>query len=291
MSRISYVNGFYQRHDDAFVHVEDRGYQFADGVYEVCAVLGGHVLDFEGHWARLLRSLDGLNIPLRVEKRPFAVILDQVIRRNRLKDGIVYFQMTRGVASRDHAIGHSPIPTLVVTAKRLDFKEKAYLARYGVGAVSTPDMRWSRCDIKSISLLPNTLVKEVARRRRAYEAWMVGEDDVVHEGSSTNIWIVDSAGVLRTHPLSDQILGGITRDSLCHLAKGLGYEVEERAFTLEEARSAREAFISSSTNFVMPVVELDGQSIGNGQPGDVTLTLCAAYWEYVQQQTGINYWS
>lgn len=289
MPRISYVNGYYQRHEDALVHVEDRGYQFADGVYEVCAVLGGKLLDFDGHWDRLLRSLDGLDIDLPMSKAAFAIVLKQMIAKNRLKDGIVYYQITRGVASRDHAIAHRPRPSLVITVKQADFRAKIALARHGVGVISTPDMRWARCDIKSVSLLPNILVKEVARRHQAYEAWMV-RDDVVTEGSSTNTWIIDAQGVLRTHPLGPQILGGITRDTLCRLAQDLGLRFEERAFTLDEAKAAKEAFLSSSTNFVMPVTEIDGVQIGSGLPGDITLQLCQAYWDYVEGQTGVNYW-
>lgn len=289
MPRISYVNGSYQRHENAHVHIEDRGYQFADGVYEVCAVLGGTLHDFEGHWDRLIRSLTDLDIDLPMSKAAFTVVLKQMIAKNRLKDGIVYYQVTRGVAPRDHAIAFSPRPSLVVTAKRADFMGKAALARHGVRAITTPDMRWARCDIKSVSLLPNVLVKEVARRHQAYEAWMV-RDSVVSEGSSTNTWIVDEKGVLRTHPLSQQILGGITRDTLCRLAKDLGLKFEERAFTLDEAKAAQEAFISSSSNFVMPVTELDGIQIGSGLPGDITLQLSKAYWDYVEGQTGVNYW-
>ncbi|MGD8325721.1 MAG: D-amino-acid transaminase [Sphingomonadales bacterium] len=289
MPRVSYVNGFYQRHENALVHVEDRGYQFADGVYEVCAVLGGILHDFEGHWDRLIRSLNDLDIDLPMSKAAFSVVLKQMIAKNRLKDGIVYYQITRGVAPRDHALAFRPRPSLVVTAKRLDFKDKAMLARHGVAVITTPDMRWARCDIKSVSLLPNILVKEVARRSQAFEAWMV-RDGIVTEGSSTNSWIVDEHGVLRTHPLGPQVLGGITRQTLCRLAPELGLAFEERAFTVEEAKAAREAFLSSSSSFVMPVTEIDGVQIGSGLPGDITLKLSAAYWDYVEGQTGVNYW-
>jgi len=289
MPRVSYVNGYYQRHEDALVHVEDRGYQFADGVYEVCAVLGGVLHDLDGHWDRLLRSLNNLDIDLPMSKAAFTVVLKQMIAKNRLKEGIVYYQITRGVASRDHALGFRPRPSLVVTAKRVGFKDKVMLARHGVGVIMAPDMRWARCDIKSVALLPNILVKEVARRRQAFEAWMV-RGGVVTEGSLSNSWIVDEHGVLRTHPLGSQILGGITRQTLCRLAQDLGLSFEERAFTVEEAKSAREAFLSSSSSFVMPVTEIDGVQIGSGLPGEITAQLSAAYWDYVEGQTGVNHW-
>lgn len=288
MPRIAYVNGFYVRHDMAFVHVEDRGYQFADGVYEVCAVVGGKILDYDGHWARFERSLDALSIPVPLSQAAFRTVIAQMIARNHLRDGIIYWQATRGVAARDHAITSTPRPALVVTARRLNFKAKADLARKGVAVISTRDERWGRCDIKSVSLLGNVLAKEKARQAGAYEAWMV-KGEKVSEGGSTNTWIVDKDGVLRTHPLNHAILGGITRDTVLKLARDLGVKVEERAFSLAEAHEAREAFITSSTNFVMPVTSIDDRPIANGAPGLLTSKLVDAYWRYVEAQTGAKY--
>ncbi|MFZ5609989.1 MAG: D-amino-acid transaminase [Pseudomonadota bacterium] len=290
MPRIAYVDGRYLPHDRAGVHIEDRGYQFADGVYEVCAVLGGKVLDFAPHMARLRRSLNALAIPCPVSPAAMAVIVAQVLRRNHLREGIVYIQVTRGVAPRDHGAGGRLTPVLVMTARRLDFKARAERARKGVAVTAVADERWARCAIKSVSLLPNVLAKRAAGQAGGYEAWMVNQAGMVTEGASSNCWIVGKDGVLRTHPLTPAILEGITRQTVARLAAALGLVLEERAFTLAEAREAGEAFITSSTNFVMPVVAIDGVTLGSGRPGPVSLALAKGYWRHVAAQTGIDYW-
>jgi D-alanine transaminase len=276
MSRVAYVNGRYVPHAEASVHIEDRGYQFADGVYEVIAILGGKFLDEEGHHQRLERSLRELRIAPPMNRRALSHVLRETVRRNRIASGIVYIQITRGVSRRDHPFPAGVPASLVVTARRIKGPSSAAVEQ-GIGVVTLPDIRWRRRDIKSISLLPNVLAKQAARENQAYEAWLVGEDGRVHEGSSTNAWIVTRAGVLVTHPAGPEILNGITRLGVLAAARKQGIKIEERPFTVDEAKAAREAFISSTTSHVLPVVSIDGQPVGNGHPGEVTRALLAGY--------------
>ena len=277
MSRIAYVNGRYLPHCDGMVHIEDRGYQFADGVYEVTAVRNGRMVDSEMHLERLERSLSELRIPMPMSARAVLAVMEETARRNRVRDGIVYTQVSRGVARRDHAFPKGIKPSVVMTAKSMDFDSLARKAGEGIKVVSLPDIRWGRCDIKSISLLPNCMAKQEAKDRGAFEAWMVDEDGYVTEGSSTNAWIVDAEGRIVTREVSPNILNGITRRALLQLAADAGTEIVERRFTLDEAKSAREAFLTSTTSFVMPVVEIDGQPVGNGVPGILTERLRQSY--------------
>lgn len=280
MSRIAYVNGRYLRHAEAAVHIEDRGYQFADGVYEVCGVRGGLLMDERLHLERLERSLGELHIALPVPLSALCFILRQVIRQNRILDGMVYCQITRGVAPRDHPFPPASVsPALVVTAKRLNMARVAASVEKGVAVVTMPDLRWARRDIKSISLLPNILAKQAAREAGAYEAWLVDGEGYVTEGSSTNAWIVDKEGRLVTRPAGSEILNGVTRKVLLAAARREGIEVVERAFTPDEAKSAREAFISASSAILIPVTRIDGQPIGNGAPGSLSLRLREAYMD------------
>lgn len=276
MSRVAYVNGQYVPHAEAGVHIEDRGYQFADGVYEVIALIGGKFLDEEGHHQRLERSLRELRIAQPMDRRALSHVLRETVRQNRLTSGIVYIQITRGVARRDHPFPADVPPSLVVTARRIKGPSAAAVEQ-GIAVITAPDIRWQRRDIKSISLLPNILAKQAARESKAYEAWLVGEDGVVHEGSSTNAWIVTREGVLVTHPAGNEILNGITRLGVLAAAKKQGLKVEERPFTVAEAKAAKEAFISSTTSHVLAVVSIDGQPVGNGHPGEATRALLTGY--------------
>ena len=276
MSRVAYVNGRYVPHAEAAVHIEDRGYQFADGVYEVIALLGGNFLDEEGHHQRLERSLRELRIDPPMHRRAWSHVLRETVRQNRIVSGIVYIQITRGVARRDHPFPAEIAPSLVVTARRIKGPSPQSVEQ-GIAVITQPDIRWLRRDIKSISLLPNVLAKQAARESKAYEAWLVGEDGLVHEGSSTNAWIVTKAGVLVTHPAGNEILNGITRLGVLAAAKKHGIAVEERPFTVAEAKAAKEAFITSTTSHVLPVVSIDGQPVGNGHPGEATRALLAGY--------------
>ena len=278
MSRIAYVDGRYRPHAEAGVHIEDRGFQFADGVYEYFAVFGGRLADAEGHFERLWRSLSELRIDPPMSEAALLIVLHETIRRNRFKDGAVYLQITRGVAPRDHPIPNpAPSPTVVVTAKPVDYAEAEAKARNGIKVLTQPDNRWGRCDIKTVGLLPNALAKTAAREAGAYEAWLVDELGFVTEGASTNAWIVDADGVLRTRDTNANILRGVTRKTLLTLASEAGIEVSQRPFTVAEARAAKEAFITAASTFVMPVVAVDGAVIGNGQPGPVSERLRALY--------------
>jgi len=266
MSRIAYVNGQYIEHRRAAVHIDDRGYQFADGIYEVVAIVGGRLIDAELHWQRLERSLREMKISVQMSRAALSHIIAEVIRRNRVTDGIVYLQITRGVAPRDHVFPKKVRPAVVVTVKRTKPVDPKLVAR-GVDVISLPDIRWGRCDIKSLSLLPNVMAKQAAKEQGAYEAWLVDEDGDVTEGSSTNAWIVSAKGGLVTRKAGPEILNGVTRLAVLALARAEKMKIEERSFSLKEALKAKEAFITSTTNFVMPVVRIDGKTIGGGKPG------------------------
>jgi D-alanine transaminase len=279
MPRIAYVNGRYTRHAEAGVHVEDRGYQFADGVYEVCLAVNGVFWDEEGHLARLDRSLDALSIDKPMSGRALRQVMSVVLRKNRLKDALLYMQVTRGVAPRNHPFPEKATePSLVITAKRFDFEKSEGLAKKGVSVVTVPDIRWGRVDIKSVSLLPNVLAKETARQAGAQEAWLVKSDEIT-EGASSNAWIVTKEGEIVTHPLGNQILGGITRQGVMECAAALQMKVVERAFTVKEALAASEAFLTSATTLVTPIIRIDGIDVGDGKPGKVAKRLRDAYIE------------
>jgi D-alanine transaminase len=283
LSRIAYVNGRYIPRVDAVVHIEDRGYQFSDGVYEVCEVRGGRLIDERRHMARLERSLDELRIKQPMSPAALGVIMRECVRRNRVRDGIIYLQITRGVARRDHGFPPPDTrPSVVVTARSIDVAGNERSAAEGVAVVTVPDNRWERVDIKSISLLPNVLAKEAARERRAKEAWFVDRDGHVTEGSSSNAWIVTMAGKVVTRPADNGILRGITRSVLIEVIKAQGLELEERPFTVEEAYSAREAFLTSASQIVMPVVRIDERSVGNGVPGSIATALRAEFHRHAE---------
>jgi D-alanine transaminase len=280
VSRFAYVDGRWTRHADARVHVEDRGFQFADGVYEVWAVFGGRLADAEGHFARLERSLGELRIRPPMGRAALAHVLAEAVRRNRVRDGLVYLQVTRGAARRDHVFpAASTRPTLVVTARALDLGAAERKAKHGVAVITTPETRWARCDIKSVALLPNVLAKQAAREAGAYEAWFVDAEGLVTEGGSTNAWIVDADGVLRTRDTGANILRGVTRAGVLRLAPELQLRVEERPFSVAEAHAAREAFITAASTLVMPVMRIDGEPVGDGRPGPVAEALRRLYLE------------
>lgn len=274
MSRIAYVNGRYVPHQSAAVHIEDRGYQFADAVYEVCEVRGGKMVDMPRHFARLERSLSELRIRLPMPLPALTMILREVVRRNRVSYGIVYLQIGRGVARRDHAFPPDHVsPSLVVTAKNLNFARNQAMAAKGIAVISQPDERWARVDIKSTSLLPNVLARQAAREQGAYEAWLVDAQGCVTEGAASNAWIVTQDGSIITRSVDGSILSGITRSVVMEVASALQLRVEERAFTLDEARAASEAFVTAASQIVMPVVKIDGQAVGEGVPGPVAKRL------------------
>jgi D-alanine transaminase len=283
MPRIAYVNGRYVRHADASVHIEDRGFQFADGVYEVCEVARGYIIDMPGHLDRLARSLRELQMAWPMHRSTLEIVMAEVVRRNGVKHGLVYLQITRGVAGRDFLFPANTRPTLVVTAKKIDPAVNARKAESGIKVITVPENRWDRVDIKTVGLLPNVLAKEKAKAAGAQEAWFVDADGNVKEGGSSNAWIVTRDGVLVTRPADHGILRGITRTTLFEVAAKLGLRIEERGFSVEEARNAREAFISSATTIAMPVVAIDGVPIANGHPGSVVLSLREAFFDVAKK--------
>lgn len=278
MSRIAYVNGRYGPKSDAAVHVEDRGYQFADAVYEVWGVAGGHLMDYEGHMARLERSLDALRIARPMSRQALTQVLRETVRRNRVRDGLVYLQISRGTAPRDHAFPRPDTPpSVVVTAKSVDRAKQDALAARGIAVVTRPDIRWGRCDIKTVGLLPNILAKQEALDAGANDAWLVDDLGIVTEGTSANAWIVDQDGVIRTRDTQANILRGITRAAILRIAAEQGLRLEERGFTPDEVKSAREAFYTNASGFATPVVAIDGAQIADGRPGPVASRLRELY--------------
>lgn len=274
MSRIAYVNGQYREMRDASVNIEDRGYQFSDGVYEVCEIRDGRMVDLPRHLARLQRSLHELRIDMPMSLAALEVVMHEVVRRNRIGYGIVYLQVTRGVARRDHAFPTTPVrPAVVVTARSLNFRKNQDIAAHGIGVITVPENRWPRVDIKSVSLLPNVLAKQQAREAGAYEAWFVDRDGFVTEGSSSNAWIVTREGRVVTRSAAEGILAGITRAVLIEVLAALQIALEERPFTPEEAYGAAEAFVTASSQIVMPVVRIDGRPVGDGAPGPIASRL------------------
>ncbi|MEO3430112.1 D-amino-acid transaminase [Pelagibius sp. CAU 1746] len=281
MPRQAYVNGRYVPHRDAAVHIEDRGYQFADGVYEVVPVYNGILVDEDLHLDRLDRSLRELRIAQPMTRPALKLISRELMRRNGLSNGFLYMQVTRGVAPRDHKFPKAAKPALVMTTRQTK-PHSTQLLEDGLKVVTVPDQRWDRCDIKSVSLLPNILGKQAAVEAGAYEAWQVDRDGMITEGTSTNAWIVTQDNKVVTRDATHSILGGITRHTLLKLIRAEGYDLEERAFSVEEAKAAKEAFLTSSTSLVLPITSLDDQPIGNGHPGILTGKLRQVYIDYMQ---------
>jgi D-alanine transaminase len=279
MSRIAYVNGRYLPHQDAAIHVEDRGFQFADACYEVIAVRAGVLVDEGLHLTRLARSLGELKITAPMSDAALRAVLREVVRRNLVHEGIVYIQVSRGAAPRDFAFPADVEPTIVLTARR----QKPINPRYvtdGVTVIVIPDIRWGRPDIKSVALLPNALGKQQAKEAGAYEAWQVDRDGYVTEGTSSNAWIVTRDGEVVTRRADTSILNGVTRVGVLGLIGEHGLRFVERRFTVAEALAAHEAFLTSSTNFVLPVVRIGDAAIGDGKPGPLTRRLRQVYVDY-----------
>jgi D-alanine transaminase len=278
LSRVVYVNGLYKSYAHAAVHVEDRGFQFADSVYEVIEVLSGRMVDAVRHLDRLERSLRELKIAMPMSRAALEQVAANTIARNRVRDGIVYLQVTRGAAPRDFAFPmHDVLPTLVVIARPQSQERIAATAAAGIAVKTMPDMRWGRCDIKTVMLLPACLAKDTAHEEGAREVWFTDKDGFVTEGASSNAWIVTTEGKLVTRGLDNRILGGVTRLGVIDAAAAGGIPFEVRPFSRAEALAAREAFISSATNTVMPVVTIDGQRIGDGKPGALTQRLRSVF--------------
>lgn len=280
MPRIAYVNGAYVDHRDAVVHVEDRGYQFADGVYEVIHLFRHRLIDEEPHLDRLDRSLRELYMAWPMGRSALRIAMREVVRQNRYATGLLYIQVTRGVAPRDHKFPRNGRSSVVMTVRPVpEYPDE--MRDNGVDVITIEDMRWTRRDIKSISLLPNVLGKQAAAAAGAYEAWMYDTDGFITEGTSSNAWIITGDGTLLTRPASHDILRGITRQEIIKLAEELDIPFEERKFTREETYAAREAFLSNSSHFVTPVTKIDDRVIANGEPGSLSTALHARYVEFM----------
>jgi len=285
MTRIAYVNGIYLSANQAVVSIEDRGFQFSDGVYEVIAVIGGDLIDLALHLKRLERSLSAIEIDVPISRAALNIVMKELIRRNRVAYGKLYLQITRGQAARGHSFPAGIRPSVVMTCSRAKLREIARRSAEGVAVVSVDDSRWAGPHIKSVSLLPNVLAKQEAFVQGAFEALFVDADGVITEGSSTNVWMVDESGVLRTHPADDTILSGITRRILFDLAEVEGVVVKEQAFGLAEAKAGKEVFITSTTEGVVPVISIDGDEIGKGEAGPTARQLAQRYREHLASQT------
>ena len=287
--RVAYVNGAYLSHGQAQVHIEDRGLQFADAIYEVFAVTQGVLLDAEEHLDRLERSLGEIAMAQPMSRAALKLVLRELVRRNAVDEGLVYLQITRGAVRRDHASPRkSPRPSVILTARRIDPAAAEKRRAAGIRVITRADERWARCDIKSTALLPNILAKTAARDADAFEAWLIDRDGYVTEGSSTSAWIVDSGGRLVTRDLSHAILPGVTRRVMTEALAEAQIPVVERHFTLEEAKSAKEAFISAATLGATPVIAIDGEPVGEGRPGPVTLRVQELYARAAAVRAGLD---
>lgn len=286
MTRVVYVNGRYLPYAQAAVHAEDRGFQFGDAVYEVCEVRGGGLVDERRHTTRLARSLTELKIPQPMAAGALALVMRETMRRNRVLNGLVYLQVTRGAAPRDFTFpGPDVPPTVVCLARRTSRAKIESLAEAGIAVKTMPDIRWGRCDIKTVMLLPACLAKEAARVEGAREAWFVDEQGFVTEGASSNAWIVDVGGTVITRGTDHGILAGVTRATLIDLLAREGLKLAERAFHVDEAKEAREAFNTSASGTVMPVVKIDDKLIGDGRPGPLARLLRANFHQVAEIST------
>lgn len=277
MTRTVYVNGEYVPEKKAKISVFDRAFLFGDGIYEVTAILDGKLVDFEPHLERLHRSLRELDMGQPLSDDELREMHEQLRDRNGITEGLIYMQITRGVAERDFAYPEEAEQTVIGFTQVKELANPPQ-AEDGVKIITIPDIRWQRRDIKSTAMLAQAMGKEAAKRAGAYEAWMV-EDGHITEGTSCSAFIVTDDNVVVTRPLSNQILPGVTRRSLLQLAKGGDVSVTERLFTVDEAKSAKEAFLTSASSFVMPVVQIDGATVGAGKPGPVTKRLRELYLE------------
>jgi D-alanine transaminase len=284
MSRIAYVNGAYLPHSAAAVHIEDRGFQFADGVYEVCEVRHGVIVDLTRHLDRLGRSLGELKIDWPMDRRALGLVIRQVLRRNRVTNGMFYIQVTRGVARRDFVFPAAGTkPTLVITARNTNPGIIAAKNAQGIKAITVRENRWDRVDIKSVGLLPNALARQAAREQGAAEAIFFDENDMVKEGAASNVWMVDEDGTLLTRPADHGILRGITRTTLMDIAARIGITIREEAFSVEKMKSAREVFITAATSICFPVVEIDGRTVANGHPGSLSQKIREAFFDVAEK--------
>ena len=276
--RIAYVNGRYLPHGHAGVHIEDRALQLGDGIYEVNNVIAGKAINQDYHLDRMERSLREIGIAMPMSRASLKIVMGEMIARNRIANGLLYIQVTRGAVRRDHVPpADPPKPTLIMTMRAQDMAGLAARMEKGIAISTQPDIRWGRCDVKTVQLLPNLLAKQAAKAAGAFEAWLVDDEGYVTEGASTNAWIVDADGTVITRDLSNAILPGVTRRTLLEVLADAQIKVAERKFSVAEAKAAREAFLTSATGAAVPVVTVDGQKLGDGTPGPLTRRIQGLY--------------
>jgi|TARA_R100000501_G_scaffold15113_1_gene27363 D-alanine transaminase len=286
LPRLAYTNGRITPARRATVSIDDRAYLFGDGVYEVSAFFDGTAFDWPMTLERLKHSRDELRIAAPMSDAALTIAVRRLIAKSRVRTGLVYLQVTRGAAPREHAFPKDAVPGLTMTVRPYDFAAQPAKQRVGVSAITVADERWARCQVKSVALLANVLAKQEAKERGAFEAVMVGRDGAVTEGSSTTTWMVTADGTVVTRPLSNDILPGVRRRRLLQLLEDDGIQVEERAYTVEEAASARELFLSATSTTLMPIVTLNDAPVGTGKPGPVSLRACDLLWREIERQTG-----
>jgi len=287
MARVVYVNGTYQAYGDALVHAEDRGFQFADGVYEVCEVRDAGLIDERLHVDRLHRSMGELRINPPMSRAALAIVMRETLRRNRVRDGHLYLQITRGAAKRDFAFPAPDIqPTVICYTQAKSPAARERRASQGMAVITMPDIRWGRPDIKSVALLPNALARQKAEEADAGEAWLVDDNGFVTEGAACNAWIVTADDDIMTRPAESGILRGITRTVLVEVLRAEGLRFVEQAFTVAQAQAAKEAFNSSSVGLVMPVISIDGRPVGEGRPGPVAKRLRELFHGWAEKSSG-----
>ena len=280
MSRVAYVNREYTEYKKSYIHIEDRGYQFADGVYEVFAIIDSKIVDYDGHIKRLYRSLNELSISSPIQKKSYKYHIKEIIKRNIIKDGLVYLQVTRGVASRDFKFPKNSKSSIVIIGKNTPSNYYHNNFNTGIKVKTTKDLRWKRVDIKSLNLLPPVLAKQYAADNACEEAWLLDDDGYITEGSSSNAWIVKDKTVI-TRPVSSSILNGITRSTLIKSLSKAGYKFIERRFNINDIKDADEAFITSATQFVMPVIAVNNIKIGDGSVGEFAQIFKEIYFKYI----------
>ena len=285
MKNITYLNNKFVEHKVAKISVDDRGFLFSDSVYELISVFDGKIIDLKPHLSRLGSSLKKIKINYKVNQLKFKTIIKKLINNNKIINGYIYIQITRGVAERKHEFPKKYKPSIVIFTKHLNVNKNIY--KTGVKIITIPDLRWLRRDIKTTSLLANVLSKQMAVEKNAFESWLI-DDGYITEGSASNAWIIKNSSTIITHPSNTKILRGITRDTIFKILKKNNFKIKERAFNLIEAKNAKEAFLTSSTLSVLPVVKIDNYNISNGKPGDITKKIMLLYNNYISKNKNLK---
>ena len=280
MKNITYINNKFVKNSNAKISVEDRGFLFGDSIYELISVFNKKIVNIDQHLNRLKSSLNKVKIKYNFNKKKIRKIINKLIKLNNMINGYIYIQITRGIAERKHEFPKQYKPTTIIFTKNLNIDKKIY--KKGVKIITIPDLRWLRRDIKTTSLLPNVLSKQLAVEKNAFESWLIDNGNIT-EGSTSNAWIIKSSNTIITHPANTKILKGVTRDTVIKILKKNNFNVIEKPFNLIEAKNAKEAFLTSSTLSVLPVVKIDNYNISNGKPGDITKKIMYLYNTYINK--------